>query len=80
MRIIRIALAAMFFSFLTNVAFADDERDDRYMYVFTDDPLHAEDLLSGFAVIKVRPGPARVLLIRPRTDFLNELISSTWQL
>jgi hypothetical protein len=77
MRRIRVALAALAVLCVTTAAFADNERDKRYIYVFKDDPLHGDELFGGLTIIKVRKDAARVLLIRPRTEFLNELLKST---
>jgi hypothetical protein len=48
-----------------------------YGYKFEDDPLSAG---GGFgpsdATIRVRPGPVRTTLIRPRTSFVPEMLKS----
>ncbi len=49
--------------------------DDRY-YTFDDDLLDAIGHAASGVVLRARPGAARTLLIRPRTQFVNELLSS----
>lgn len=59
-------------------AVADEAFDDKfgYGYEFSDDPLNAGGFSVHDAVIKVRPGPVRTVLIRPRTSFVNEMLKS----
>ena len=47
-----------------------------YGYEFTDDPLSAGGFGPQDATIKVRPGPVRTTLIRPRTSFVPEMLKS----
>ena len=47
-----------------------------YGYEFSDDPLAAGGFGPGDATIKVRPGPVRTTLIRPRTSFVPEMLKS----
>lgn len=49
---------------------------DGYGYSFEDDPLSAGGLAPTDATIKVRPGPVRTTLIRPRTSFVPEMLKS----
>jgi hypothetical protein len=60
-----------------SVAFAQDKKkDDGYGYEFTDDPLNAGGFGPNDATIRVRPGPVRTTLIRPRTSFVPEMLKS----
>ena len=55
-----------------------DTKDGKggYGYEFSDDPLAAGGFGPGDATIKVRPGPVRTTLIRPRTSFVPEMLKS----
>ncbi len=55
---------------------ADDGGDDGYGYEFGDDPLSAGGFGPNDATIRVRPGPVRRTLIRPRTSFVPEMLKS----
>lgn len=47
-----------------------------YGYEFSDDPLAAGGFGPNDATIRVRPGPVRATLIRPRTSFVPEMLKS----
>ena len=47
-----------------------------YGYKFEDDPLSAGGFGPTDATIRVRPGPVRTTLIRPRTSFVPEMLKS----
>jgi len=47
-----------------------------YGYEFSDDPLNAGGFGPNDATIRVRPGPVRQTLIRPRTSFVPEMLKS----
>jgi hypothetical protein len=47
-----------------------------YGYEFGDDPLAAGGFGPNDATIRVRPGPIRSTLIRPRTSFVPEMLKS----
>ena len=49
---------------------------DGYGYKFEDDPLSAGGFGPADATIRVRPGPVRTTLIRPRTSFVPEMLKS----
>ncbi len=51
-------------------------KDSGYGYEFTDDPLNAGGFGPNDATIRVRPGPVRTTLIRPRTSFVPEMLKS----
>lgn len=51
-------------------------KDDGYGYEFSDDPLNAGGFGPNDATIRVRPGPVRTTLIRPRTSFVPEMLKS----
>ena len=50
--------------------------DDGYGYEFSDDPLNAGGFGPNDARIRVRRGAQRATLIKPRTQFINELLKS----
>ena len=52
------------------------DTDRGYAYSFDDDPLDATPEGARGALIHVRRGAKRTLLIRPRTHFINELFKS----
>lgn len=66
--------------FASSTALAQDvkntDADGGYGYEFSDDPLNAGAFGPNDATIRVRPGPVRVTLIRPRTSFVNEMLKS----
>ena len=51
-------------------------KDEGYGYAFSDDPLAAGGFGPNDATIRVRPGPVRTTLIRPRTSFVPEMLKS----
>ena len=51
-------------------------KDEGYGYEFYDDPLSAGGFGPNDATIRVRPGPVRTTLIRPRTSFVPEMLKS----
>ena len=51
-------------------------KDEGYGYEFSDDPLNAGGFGPNDATIRVRPGPVRTTLIRPRTSFVPEMLKS----
>ena len=60
-----------------NVKSTDAEGgDDGYGYEFGDDPLSAGGFGPNDATLRVRPGPVRRTLIRPRTSFVPEMLKS----
>ncbi|HEY2513960.1 MAG TPA: hypothetical protein VGI39_24000 [Polyangiaceae bacterium] len=52
------------------------DKGDGYGYEFSDDPLSAGGFGPNDATIRVRPGPVRTTLIRPRTSFVPEMLKS----
>ena len=68
---------------VTSFAFAQGKaaagggkKDEGYGYEFSDDPLNAGGFGPNDATIRVRPGPVRTTLIRPRTSFVPEMLKS----
>jgi hypothetical protein len=62
---------------VSSVALAQDKKkEDGYGYEFSDDPLAAGGFGPNDATIRVRPGPVRTTLIRPRTSFVPEMLKS----
>lgn len=57
-------------------AAAGGGKDEGYGYEFSDDPLAAGGFGPNDATIRVRPGPVRTTLIRPRTSFVPEMLKS----
>lgn len=62
-------------------AFAQSAKDsggggDGYGYEFDDDPLSAGGFGPNDSRIRVRKGAQRSTLIKPRTQFINELLKS----
>src|SRR5262245_31997761 len=51
-------------------------KSEGYGYEFSDDPLNAGGFGPNDATIRVRPGPVRTTLIRPRTSFVPEMLKS----
>ncbi len=55
---------------------SNDTGKEGYGYEFSDDPLSAGGFGPNDATIRVRPGPVRTTLIRPRTSFVPEMLKS----
>jgi hypothetical protein len=55
---------------------ASKGKEEGYGYEFSDDPLNAGGFGPTDATIRVRPGPVRTTLIRPRTSFVPEMLKS----
>jgi hypothetical protein len=67
--------------FVSSAAYAQPAKStegdgEGYGYEFADDPLSAGGFGPTDATIKVRPGPVRRTLIRPRTSFVPEMLKS----
>ena len=70
-----LAFSVVFVAGVSQSAYAE-ESEGGYGYEFSDDPLNAGGFGPDDAAIRVRPGPVRVTLIRPRTSFVNEMLKS----
>ncbi len=81
-KIVLSALVAAGALLVTSSVFAQDkgvattDTKEGYGYKFTDDPLSAGGFGPNDATIRVRPGPVRTTLIRPRTSFVPEMLKS----
>jgi hypothetical protein len=75
-----VAFAAVGVLLMTTEAFAQGKaggkKEEGYGYEFSDDPLNAGGFGPNDATIRVRPGPVRTTLIRPRTSFVPEMLKS----
>jgi hypothetical protein len=65
----------------SNLAFADETFTESQSgkdqnIVFKDDPLAAGQFGPNDARIRVLPTPKRVMLLRPRTQFVTEMLKS----
>ncbi|WP_433936072.1 hypothetical protein [Sorangium cellulosum] len=76
-------MAAVLMSVVASSAFAQEaqgggggKKEEGYGYEFSDDPLNAGGFGPNDATIRVRPGPVRTTLIRPRTSFVPEMLKS----
>ncbi|WP_437320455.1 hypothetical protein [Sorangium sp. So ce385] len=76
-------MAAVLTSVVASSAFAQaaqggggGKKEEGYGYEFSDDPLNAGGFGPNDATIRVRPGPVRTTLIRPRTSFVPEMLKS----
>jgi len=63
-------------AFAQGKAAGGGKKDEGYGYEFSDDPLSAGGFGPNDATIRVRPGPVRQTLIRPRTSFVPEMLKS----
>lgn len=80
-RALSAALVASFVFSASPFALADDgfqAEDDGtgQRVIFRDDPLSALPEMAHSATLLVRPSAARSLLLRPRTQFVTEMIKS----
>lgn len=82
---LRLACLSVFATLsIASVASADEKpdyalrdiEDGSYSVDFPDDPLGATGLDSNIAVIRGNFRPARMLLLRPRANFVSELRKS----
>jgi hypothetical protein len=75
-------VAAAFLLTTASAVFAQEAKpaaagkEEGYGYEFSDDPLAAGGFGPNDATIRVRPGPVRTTLIRPRTSFVPEMLKS----
>ena len=67
---------ASFAQSATGTKAAASGKEQGYGYEFSDDPLSAGGFGPNDATIRVRPGPVRTTLIRPRTSFVQEMLKS----
>jgi hypothetical protein len=77
-RILSVAIGLAAFG-VTGAAFAQDKAagdKEGYGYEFDDDPLAAGGFGPSDATIRVRPRAARTTLIRPRIQFVDEMLKS----
>ncbi len=78
-RIVSVAVGLAAFA-ISGAALAQDkpagEKGDGYGYEFDDDPLAAGGFGPNDATIRVRPRAARTTLIRPRIQFVDEMLKS----
>lgn len=63
-------------SFAQDKGVKSSDSKEGYGYEFSDDPLSAGGFGPNDATIRVRPGPVRTTLIRPRTSFVPEMLKS----
>ena len=77
-----VAVAALGVLLFTTEALAQGKaagggkKEEGYGYEFSDDPLNAGGFGPHDATIRVRPGPVRQTLIKPRTSFVPEMLKS----
>jgi hypothetical protein len=73
-RSIAVALAACIFA----VAFgaSAQTKPEAYTYDFEPDDLIGETLATTPPLLRVRPQPLRVMLLRPRASFVAEMLKS----
>jgi len=70
-------LAAVAALTLAPSAWADNsDSDEGYGYIFKDDPLDGAGYDPNGDMLRVRPPPGRTMLIRPRTQFVVEMLKS----
>ena len=71
-----LAIAALSWASIASAQTKRSDTNDGYGYEFNDDPLSAGGFGPNDATIRVRPGPVRTMLIRPRTSFVPEMLKS----
>jgi hypothetical protein len=76
-RIVSVAVGLAAFM-ASGAALAQDKGEGKegYGYEFDDDPLAAGGFGPSDATIRVRPRAARTTLIRPRIQFVDEMLKS----
>jgi len=77
--ILAAALASIGAGLFSSAAYAEQPKNNKgenYGYTFSDDALLGNDLGGQSGIIKVRPVGVRDRLIRPRTQFIAEMLKS----
>jgi hypothetical protein len=74
--VVAVSMLAFASEAFAQAAKAGGKKDEGYGYEFSDDPLNAGGFGPNDATIRVRPGPVRTTLIRPRTSFVPEMLKS----
>jgi hypothetical protein len=72
-------IASLTIGLFSTAALAENKKQPKsedYGYTFTDDALLGNDLQGQTGIIKVRPTGTRDRLVRPRTQFVNEMLKS----
>ncbi len=88
MKTLTAVLAGMSLLTLSSLSFADEatspadkcETDGGYCYNFLDDLLDAKGIDSTAPLLRVRPTGYRERLLRPRAQFVTELLKSVEKL
>lgn len=70
------AMVALSIFVSASAALAETPKDKGYEYRFEDDKLLADNMGATGAKITVRPKAARVTLLRPRVQFIQEMLKS----
>lgn len=71
-----IAATVFLFGFTAQAQESTQQTKEGYGYVFEDDPLAAGGFGPNDSMVRVRRGAQRSTLIKPRTQFIAELIKS----
>jgi hypothetical protein len=69
------ALGALGWLALSTVAHAQ-AKPDAYTYDFEPDDLMGEAMATTPALLKIRPVPPKIMLLRPRASFVAEMLKS----
>jgi hypothetical protein len=69
-------LGASVFAIVGPASAAPTKKDEDYGYIFSDDLVNAPLVGANGGNIIVRPSPARVRLMRPRVQFVSEMLKS----
>lgn len=77
---ITIILIILSQSAIAQTKLIEDKNNQGYGYEFGDDPLAAGGFGPNDATIRVRPGPVRTTLIRPRIQFVDQMLKSVERL
>ena len=59
-----------------DTSYKTQDVDEGYAVTFKDELLDGAGMDGNMAILRVRPQAARVILIRPRLHFVNELLKS----
>jgi hypothetical protein len=51
-------------------------KDENYGYRFDDDLMVGDTFTTPPPILKIRPKPPRIMLIRPRASFVGEMLKS----
>ena len=75
-RLLAVGLGSCTFAIALGASAQPKTATAAYTYDFETDDLVGETLATTPPLLRVRPGPSRVMLLRPRASFVAEMLKS----